>query len=140
MVTIPKCSPETLVFLASENNRRGFVAMETETLESIFYECCCIFNEDPFLVRQKIRKPIYLAIREIYCFVSRTITRYTWNDISLVMGGKEHSKALNAYKKVAGYIKVQDPSFIYNWDKYIASSKIWKRHCEKNKLSILKQH
>jgi len=121
---------ENMVDISTVEMRKRFNEFRKYTLDEILADICLIFEEDIDKVKSSRRHGNLVKVRTIFSFVAQSITNRSLLEISIAIGGHEHTKALHHIQKARGFMKVQEPKFMEHWEKYITASNIWK-YCSK---------
>lgn len=96
-------------------------------MDLILKDICEVFNYPIEEIKGHSQKFEYVAARQIFCYVCKLLhPKISYTDISEFLGYTSHSMAIRGCKVIGGKIKVNDPSFIDDWFKYIKETKVYK--------------
>jgi chromosomal replication initiation ATPase DnaA len=117
---------ESMIDIATIEMRRRFV--KKYTLDEILIEVCSICKVDIDKVKSSLRKKEIVAARRLFCYVASEITNESMLQISIAIGGHEHTKALHHRDTARDYFKIKDARFMQDWDHYTECSRIWQSY------------
>lgn len=94
-------------------------------LEEILQDICDTMGYPISTVKSKDRHREYATCRQIYCYVSRICTKEYLHKIAELVGYEDHTTVIANAKKVAYFLKNNDPIFIILWERYTQYSQVW---------------
>jgi chromosomal replication initiation ATPase DnaA len=126
-----KTTKESIVDISIIEMTKRFQKPKELSLAEIFEDCCMIFNQKPEVVNTTCRKGDLVSIRRIFCYVSYKISKYNLREIGEFLNCMDHTSVIHNRNKVIGFLKVQDPKFIVQWQFYTSNSRIWQEYNQK---------
>lgn len=123
-IKIPKCSPDTLVWLSLHDKRKKIKKSST-TIDELGFEVSVIFDQDLIKVRSKSRLAKFVLCRQIISYVGNMYLHIPLKEIGEYLGGLDHTTIIHQRDCVIAFLKVGDPKFSEKWQHFIDNSKIW---------------
>lgn len=120
----PNMSLYSIVDIAEQHAQRQRMRNNL-TLDEILKDVCNAMDCDIKKVKSKNRKHENVICRQIYCYIAKLKTHHGFREIGEIIGSRDHTTVIHGKDAVIGYLKISDPKFMPDWDKYLDNSKLF---------------
>lgn len=114
---------ESIVDISTKEMTRRFG--NEITLEQVFDDIVTCFRIDPARLKSESRYRDLVTVRQIYCFVAKSMTNHTLREIGALIGDRDHTTIISSIRKVKRFIGTKDATFMDFWDKYTKRTNIY---------------
>lgn len=110
--------------------KRRFVnkSVAEPSLEEILVDVCNCFEQDISGVVSTSKKEELINCRRIFYYVASVLTSEKCIKISDFLSNQDHATFIHHETKALEWFKIQEPEFMYNWNKYVSFSNLWRTY------------
>lgn len=94
------------------------MSSQQPALDELFYDTCQALEESIAHVQSPNRRAELCIVRCIFCFVAYLYTNYSVKEIGFIMGGRDHTTAINQRDVAINLLDTKNTEFLKKFEQY----------------------